>query len=203
MSQEPAVRPRKQPVQARSRAMVETILDAAARILIEEGLDDMTTNRVSERAGIGIGSLYQYFPNKQALVAELAHRHKQETLAAVKEVTFTPDEPIQNIIRRIVRNHIRLHSVDPEMHIALARELPRLGVMDWHEELNHDIYKSLRKLFDAHPLTAKYANPDLVLFILRTSVEAIIHKAIIERDSDVRSGALEDELTRLVSSYLV
>ena len=72
-----ALKPRKQPLQRRSAQTVEDILEAAARILERDGLGAFTTNRVAERAGISIGSLYQYFPNKQALLAALIERAQQ------------------------------------------------------------------------------------------------------------------------------
>ncbi|MDQ0463980.1 AcrR family transcriptional regulator [Caulobacter ginsengisoli] len=66
--------PRKQPVQARSRALVEAILVAAARVLEQSGLEGFNTNRVAEAAGVSVGSLYQYFPGKTALLAALVRQ---------------------------------------------------------------------------------------------------------------------------------
>ena len=72
MSAKPSAGPRKQPKQERSQATVEAILTATAHILTEDGYDRLTTNRVAERAGVSIGSLYQYFPHKDALIFALA-----------------------------------------------------------------------------------------------------------------------------------
>src|SRR5687767_1375689 len=69
--------PRKQPRQARSKAMVDAILDAAARVFVEDGLEAATTNRIAREAGVSVGSLYQYFPSKQAVLVEL-HRREIE-----------------------------------------------------------------------------------------------------------------------------
>ena len=66
--------PRKRPTQERSREMVETILEATARVLVKDGFERTTTNRVAEAAGVSVGSLYQYFPSKEALVATLVER---------------------------------------------------------------------------------------------------------------------------------
>jgi AcrR family transcriptional regulator len=74
--------PRKPPNQARARATVNAILDATARILAEEGFEAVNTNRVAEVAGVSVGSLYQYFPNKGSLVGAVAVRHT-EAMAAV------------------------------------------------------------------------------------------------------------------------
>src|ERR1700733_7246395 len=70
-----AITPRKQPRQARARETVEAILQAATYILLKAGYEAMTTNQVAERAGVNIASLYQYFPNKQAILGELERRH--------------------------------------------------------------------------------------------------------------------------------
>lgn len=65
------VRQRKQPVQERSRATVEAVLEATLQVLLREGLAGLTTTRVAERAGVSVGTLYQYFPDKQSLVMAL------------------------------------------------------------------------------------------------------------------------------------
>mgnify|MGYP003597153915 FL=1 len=67
--------PRKEPKQSRARVTVEAILEATAHILTEGGYDALTTNHVAKRAGVSIGSLYQYYPSKEALVGELMDRH--------------------------------------------------------------------------------------------------------------------------------
>ena len=65
---------KKRPKQARSRASFDAVLDAAARLLAQAGYEDLTTNRIAEQAGVGIGTLYDFFPNKEAIVAELTRR---------------------------------------------------------------------------------------------------------------------------------
>src|SRR6185437_15341352 len=88
--------PRKLPRQDRSRATVDAILEAAARVLVKEGFERTTTNRVAEAAGVSVGSLYQYFPSKEALVAALVDRHNEEmraeVLAALERVRTLPLE---------------------------------------------------------------------------------------------------------------
>src|SRR5262252_10957748 len=78
--------PRKTPRQERSRATVEALLEATADILIREGYSKLTTNRIAERAGVNIASLYQYFPGKDAMVAELRRRHGADQRAALRQV---------------------------------------------------------------------------------------------------------------------
>lgn len=108
MAHEAALKPRKVPQQARSRALVEAILEAAIRILEEDGAARFTTKRVADRAGVSVGSLYQYFPNKLALLRELQAREEHDTLSAIETLltdeTLVPAERMHNAIRYFFRS---------------------------------------------------------------------------------------------------
>jgi AcrR family transcriptional regulator len=77
-------KPRKRPVQARSEATVGTLLDASIQVLLAVGYRKLTTTRVAERAGVSVGSLYQYFPNRQALIAAVVERYLAEVFASIE-----------------------------------------------------------------------------------------------------------------------
>jgi AcrR family transcriptional regulator len=79
--------PRKSPVQARSMASVEAILDATIQVLLAVGKDRLTTTRVAQRAGVSVGTLYQYFPNKSALLKAVLERHLDAVVEAVEQVS--------------------------------------------------------------------------------------------------------------------
>ena len=82
----PPLKPRKSPAQERSRATVEAILQAATYILRRRGYAALTTNAIAERAGVNIASLYQYFPNKEAVFVELCRRHAEESRRRANEI---------------------------------------------------------------------------------------------------------------------
>jgi AcrR family transcriptional regulator len=84
------IHPRKRPRQQRSEATVDAILEAAARILEGAGLNAVTTNAVAEHAGVSIGSLYQYFPGKTALLAELIRRERDILTARIAAIAAEP-----------------------------------------------------------------------------------------------------------------
>ncbi|KUM03935.1 TetR/AcrR family transcriptional regulator [Chromobacterium subtsugae] len=116
---------RKQPRQARSRHAVAAILEAAARILARDGYAGLTTNKTAELAGVGIGSLYQYFPNKDALVAALHRRHGEETLAAVQDALrrgagWPPRRQLAELVAAVLALHLR----ELGLHRVLEREWP-------------------------------------------------------------------------------
>src|SRR5262245_11395097 len=122
---------RKTPRQDRSRATVEALLEATADILVRQGYAKLTTNRIAERAGVNIASLYQYFPGKEAIVAELRRRHGAEQRAAVRTALLEwRVEDLEWIIRVIVSMGIAAPAGAPELHRAFTEELPALRVAD-------------------------------------------------------------------------
>src|SRR5262245_62075336 len=120
--------PRKSASQQRSKAMVETLLDATARVLIREGYDRASTNRIAATAGVSVGSLYQYFPNKESLVAALVARHNRELFQvirdALKEVAALD---LPTAMRRLVKAAVDAHMVDSALHRIFAEQVPRMG----------------------------------------------------------------------------
>jgi len=124
----PATRPRRRPRQARSRLTVEAILDAAARVFERHGYAAGTTNRIAERAGISIGSLYQYYPNKDAILVALVERHLDEGVAALtpllEELRDAPP-PLGEGMARLVAAMVALHRERPRLHRVLFEEAPR------------------------------------------------------------------------------
>lgn len=115
--------PRKSPLQGRSQATCAAILEAAARILETDGRNGLTTNHVAERAGVSVGSLYQYFPGKEAILAELIRRMRQDMLddfetAAREAAGRDLSAAVSALVRASVQHHLRR----PALAEALERE---------------------------------------------------------------------------------
>src|SRR5437868_6605036 len=109
--------PRKKAVQARTQATVDAILRATARILVKEGYDRASTNKIALAAGVSIGSLYQYFPSKEALVAALIERHMDEMAGVLRaEFPRLAAEPLARAAEESVRLMVAAHAVDPRLH---------------------------------------------------------------------------------------
>ena len=123
--------PRKLPKQARSKATVDAILIAAARVLVKEGFDHASTNRIAEVAGVSIGSLYQYFPSKDAIVAALMQKHVEDTIASVgQEFARVATLPLEPAARSMVDLMLAAHAVDPDLHKALMEQVPHGHTLD-------------------------------------------------------------------------
>src|SRR3954463_14957587 len=125
MARKPPTKPRKHASQERSRATVAALVEATARILVDEGFDKASTNRIAEVAGVSVGSLYQYFPGKEALVVAVAERHDRDIMKVVSGVLAeVVPLPVEDAIRRLVTVAIEAHRVDPALHRVLAEQIP-------------------------------------------------------------------------------
>src|SRR5215475_7174475 len=117
MKRKPQTSPRKQASQDRSRSTVDALVGATTRILVKEGYDQASTNRIAELAGVSIGSLYQYFPSKEALVAAVIDRHTQEIAGVTRNALLKAlTRPVEDAAREFVSVAIDGHRVNPKLH---------------------------------------------------------------------------------------
>lgn len=195
--------PRKRPRQARSRATVDTILEATARVLVKQGFDGLTTNAVAAAAGVSIGSLYQYFPNKEALVSALIDRHMEEMNTAVlAELTRVAKLPVAEAVRCVVELTIRAHAIDPELHRVLTEQVPRVGKLARLREVDEISHRMVAGVLAARKNEVAIRDPDLAAFILVSAIESVVHRAALLYPQRLRDPRLVDETTLLVTRYL-
>ncbi|MCG9890905.1 MAG: TetR/AcrR family transcriptional regulator [Thermosynechococcaceae cyanobacterium MS004] len=194
--------PRKQPKQARSQATVEAILSATTHILTETGYDQLTTNRVAERAGVSIGSLYQYFPNKEALIFALAEHHADEMVQlAQHHLEGLSDLTIPEVLRQIVKAVLAAHAVNPKLHRVLHEQVPHREVMQRLDEAKAE--KLLRAFLAQRSDQLQPKNLDLTIFMVEQTIRALIHGAVNDRPELLKTGEFEQELIVMLSTYLV
>jgi len=197
--------PRKEATQDRSRATVDALVEATARILVREGFDKASTNRIAEVAGVSVGSLYQYFPGKEALVAAVIERHQQEIMQVVRgELARAANQPIERGVRTLVAVAVKAHRIDPKLHRVLAEQIPPVGRLERVETFNRDNYALFKAYLDRHREEIRPADLGLAAFVCVTSIEALTHTAVLHDlvASDEATEALVDEATRLVVGYL-
>jgi AcrR family transcriptional regulator len=203
--------PRKLPQQDRSRITVDAILEATTHILTEEGYDKANTNRIAERAGISIGSLYQYFPNKEALMAALMEQHSHEIAALVEsKLHDLLDAPLEVAVPELVRAVIAAHAINPRLHQVLNEEIPRSERLQQMQQADERIAELLRAYLmrwsnapqerlrqRVHP-----QNLEMTVFILSRTVESLCHSAVIEHPSFVSDRQFDQEVSSLLLLYL-
>jgi AcrR family transcriptional regulator len=202
MPRKPPIKPRKHASQDRSRATVDTLLEATARILVKDGFDHASTNRIAAKAGVSVGSLYQYFPCKESLVAAVIERHNRELMQIVRaELAQVADLPIEQAVRKLVSAAIAAHRFDPKLHRVLAEQIPRTGKLENIETFNRENYALFRAFLENHRAEFRPVDLGLAAFVCVTSIEALTHTAVLHHPEQ-DFAALVDEATRLVVHYL-
>ena len=202
MAQRVRTNPRKLPKQRRSGETVEVILQATARILVSDGYDRASTNRIALAAGVSIGSLYQYFPNKEALVAALCERHVGEMLAICEgKLAELVTAPLPVAAREIVRALLRAHAVEPKLHKVLIEQVPRIGRLCAINGVSDRMTTVVRAYLESRRDELRPQNLDVSAFVLVRAVEAVAHATVIERPEYLVDGELADELAELVLRY--
>ncbi len=181
-------------------------MEATARILIREGFGNASTNRIAEVAGVSVGSLYQYFPSKEALVAALIDRHRQKVMRTVRsELAAAAGQPLRQAVRTLVTAAVRAHRIDPRLHRVLTEQIPRVGRLGKVETFNREnleLFRASTSRSHRHELRA--LDLELAAFVCVTSIEALTHSAVLNQKivSDKATEALIEETTRLVAGYL-
>jgi AcrR family transcriptional regulator len=201
----PPTKPRKEASQERSRATVNALIEATARILVREGFEKASTNRIAAVAGVSVGSLYQYFPSKEALVAAVIERHRQEIMQVVRsELVQVANQPLGQGVRTLVALAVKAHRVDPKLHRVLAEQIPRVGRLEKVETFSRENYALFRAYLESHREEIRTADLELAAFVCVTSIEALTHTAVLHYEvvSHEETEALIEETTRLVVGYL-
>jgi AcrR family transcriptional regulator len=206
MARKVQTNPRKLASQERSRATVDALLEATARILLKEGYDKASTNRIAEVAGVSIGSLYQYFPSKEALVAAVIDRHTQQVSQVTrKAVVKMAARPIEDAAREFVSVAIDAHRINPKLHGVLSEQIPRVGRLENIEANLREGYALVRGYLEAHREEIDIADPDLAAFVCVTVVEALTHAAVLRRPDILvgeKAQMFVSDVTRLLVPYL-
>ena len=191
----------RKPKQDRARHAVATLLEAAARVLVERGWDGFNTNAVAARAGVSIGSLYEYFPNKQALVDAVANEHlaRGEAMLEQSQADDRSPKTLEQLVHALVQGFAKIHHDDPDLHRALSGTVP----------LSSHVTARARQLLAAtvtrieHHLRGVVHQPKLVATLLVETTDAVVHRWVIDHDGKpVTERSLVMELERMLAAYL-
>lgn len=182
--------------------MVDAILDAAATVLRRHGYDDTTTNRVAEVAGVSVGSLYQYFPNKQALVTALVERHDRATWQVFTDhATAAIGKPFAEAVPAVIDALFAAHLVDPELHRVLHQEVPRVGATAVLQATSERSCSLVTEMLRSRAAELGHAvEPVTAAYVIVEAVEALIHAAL--QLPRARAEKVRTETSRLVLRYL-
>ena len=200
--------PRKLPQQERSRALVASLRQACLQILDEEGAAALTTNRIAEVAGVAIGSIYQYFPNKEAIVAEVYEEVSEAELRSMREIgeqlrQLSLEDAIRLIIERALARENRLMKLHREFYRRHYRSFDLTA--RWGRDA-HDpavAVDALTGLLERERQKLRVRDPRLAAFLIARGMRAIIWLTLEERPEYISDPAFLDELVDLSLRYLL
>jgi AcrR family transcriptional regulator len=193
---------RRQPKQRRARETVEAVLDAVVRILKREGVNAVTTNHIAKVAGVSIGSVYQYFPDKRAIFNALHKRHLEEIDRMVEtKLMEHAAASLDVLVRAMVEAMIDTHAGDPELYELLLTEVPHRadGTRDFAVRL-HGAFR-LAIASRMHEFKTR-RDLDMIVFIVTNMVESLSHAAVLRRPPQLSLTAVKEEAVRAVLAYL-
>lgn len=195
--------PRNQPQQSRSRATVALILDAAIRIFEREGSDAASTSRIAEVAGVSVGTLYQYFQNRDAILDALQDREFERATAMMQRVLSASQAATdREVARSVVEGLLGLYRAAPELHRVLVLEGLRVTPPERVLAFDLRVVGMIKSflLLDRSRILADRV--DAAAFVIYQSVRATMLAYLLEAPAGVDDRALLDELTELILGYL-
>ncbi|HTD57447.1 MAG TPA: TetR/AcrR family transcriptional regulator [Solirubrobacteraceae bacterium] len=201
-----ALQPRRTPVQERSTVTVEAILQAAAQVFERQGYAAGTTNRIAERAGVSIGTLCQYFPNKDAILVALIDRHLREgeriLAPLIADLVVGQPPAIREALDRVLGALLELHAQQPGLHRVLFEEAPRPPQV--RDELERNFAQATAAL--AHYLCKRpeitVEDTRLAAQLVVQTLDAITHGLVIHPRAQITPEAYVAETALMRERYL-
>jgi AcrR family transcriptional regulator len=193
---------RRRPRRESARDVVEAIVTGASRILASDGYAAMTTNRISEVAGVSIGSFYQYFSAKHSVIAEIAKRLEHGAIALLStQLADAIDIPLRIVTRSFIQGFASRRFGDLKLRRELLRHVPR----QWTEDTSIEVDRGAQVCLTEHlsrRSDIRAGDKDLMAFILVHAVEGVVEAAVLSRPELIDSEAFLDELTELMVRFL-
>jgi len=205
MTKRTAEAARNKPRQARAQVTRSAILDATIRIFERESFEAATTTRIAEVAGVSVGSLYHYFPHRDAILDALQDREFERALAHMQEVLSHENLELEprRTIELVVRGLAALYAASPQLHRVLVVEGLRVTPAERVQAFDFRVISVIRQFLLARSERLRCSDVDTAAFVAYHSVRATMLASLLERTPGLDQEALILELVDLVTRYLV
>jgi AcrR family transcriptional regulator len=192
----------RQPVQDRAKATVAAILTATRDILVKDGFTRLTTNHIAAVAGVSVGSLYQYFPDKHAVLLALIRDHAANMRAKLQAAVISQlgKSPIQ-IVESTIATIVEAFATERPLIAALRSQIPSGDAMREIEILHEQQINGIAMLLRMFG-RGKIDHPDRLAFVLFKAVDGILMGWLAAPPGRISEAAIKEELTRLAAFYL-
>lgn len=196
--------PRRAPRQKRAEDTVGFLLDATEIVLSEHGFLATTTNRVAEAAGVSIGTLYHYFPSKEALIEAVVHRMWQkEALVLYERRALLDGAPLADAIRAMVSALVTVMAERKELYARWYAEASHLGKLGFGLQITDQAVLLVKEALERRRDEVRPANLAFAADLVVKTALAVVRTAARDYDEEVKSGALTEELTQMLARYLL
>jgi AcrR family transcriptional regulator len=197
-------KPRKQPMQSRSRATYDAILDAAAQVLADEGYPASTTNKIAERAGASIGSVYEYFPSKEAIFTALIERLDQYTAESVIDnfANIGQMKP-EAFLETVLRSRIEAALNYPELESLLRTEIPASLFIEQAEKTYQRFSEGMKLFANTYPQLIRVRHLDTAIELGSVIVESTIRSLANSYPERLEDEILVQEFIDVMTRYIL
>lgn len=205
MPEKELLKPRKMPSQNRSRKTVAAIYDAAAHVFAETGYAEATTDQIAERAGVAIGTLYNYFPGKEAVLYGLWEKHENEIKSIVRQVVKDIrrqgflDRDIVPILMHVVFELVSYEKMQNRLFVT-PTGLPDI-ILQKRRELGRYIEEAMEAVFRDFA-NVRIANPKIGVHVIWAITQAVVHDYVLLCSQEIRKEDLITELSDMMSRYV-
>lgn len=197
-----ALEPRKTPVQARATVTVEAICEATIQVLLSHGAERLTTSRVAERAGVSVGTLYQYFPNKQSLLFAVFDDHLNKVAMAVESACeYGHHKPLAEMIRQVVVAFVSVKMDRADISVALYKVAPDIGGPAVVERVGRRLRKAIDSMLQTAP-DVELCPDKFAIDMMLAAMSGAMRSALEAGASQASFRKIREHLVVLCQSYM-
>jgi AcrR family transcriptional regulator len=197
-----AFEPRKTPVQARAEVTVEAICEATIQVLLSHGAERLTTTRVADRAGVSVGTLYQYYPNKRSLLYAAMEEHLDRVATAVESASKQArNKPLAQMIKQVVEVFVDAKMDRADISVALYKIATDIGGPELVKRANQRMRKAVEALLHTAPDSESAPDPFAVDTML-AAMSGTMRSLLEARPSAATVRKLREQLVLLCQSYM-
>ena len=190
---------RREPKQQRSRQTVDAVLEAVNLVVKRHGSQAITTNRIAEAAGVSVGSLYQYFPDKRAIFTALHDRHVDDVRQVIDQTTAAcASASLEEFARELVQGLVNVHAETAVLHEVVSSAVPE-SALGFRHALHHTFERSLSR---ADPERYSHDETERMLFVLPRMVEGLVHGGVNPACAALSRDGAKSEAIRTVLVYV-
>jgi AcrR family transcriptional regulator len=197
-----AFEPRKTPVQARATVTVEAISEATIQVLLSQGTERLTTTRVADRAGVSVGTLYQYFPNKQSLLFAVLEDHLEKVTKEVENACeHARHKPLAEMIKEVVEAFVDGKIARADISVALYKIAPDVGGLALVKRVTQRMRKAIVRMLESAPDT-KTSPDEFAIQMMLAAMSGAMRSVLETGGSPAMMHKLREHLVMLCQSYM-